>query len=364
MRSPFNVLYLSSIKSIEAGASRSIFDLISCLDRNKVQPFYASIYEGQLTESLEKIGAPYLRLKSGNIFHPILKAFALPDLVHFIKHNKIDIVHNNQCSDAYYSWLPAKITRTPMIIHHRDITLDRSSKFLINQAAANIAISSWQNQHNLGNKGVVIHNAIDVDKFPVQPFLDDKYGNKEGFQIVGLIGRLVPEKGQDIFIRAAAQVVNKHLHTKFLIVGNDQDKRFEQYILSLKSLVKELGLEENVIFTGFVQNSYEIIPYFDISVIPSRREPFGRTIIESMACAKPVISTNVWGPTDIVTPETGFLVPPDDPDALANAILELLGSTELRSKMGLAGRKRVEDFFTIDAMMEKIYNLYEEIVKR
>jgi len=98
--------------------------------------------------------------------------------------------------------------------------------------------------------------------------------------------------------------------------------------------------------------------------MPSCRESFGRIIVESMACTKPVISTNVWGPTDIVTPETGFLVPADDPDALADAILGLLGSTELRSKMGLAGRKRAEEFFTMDVMIEKMYDLYEEIFKR
>lgn len=359
-----NILYISNIAKSDLGPSRSLLDLISNLNRKRFQPFFASIYDDEFAQTIKKMDVPFLHLKQGHFLHPLFKMEALFELVHYIRDNHIQLIHNNRCSDGYFSWLPSILTNTPMIIHHRDITLDRSSKFLVDQAAANIAISTWQNQHNLAGKGVVIHNAIDVGQFPVQPFLDDKYGNKEIYQIVGLIGRLVPEKGQDVFIMAAAQVLGKYANTKFLIVGNDQDKNFYQYILSLKSLVYELGLESKVIFTGFAKNSHDIIPYFDISVVPSRREPFGRTIIESMACAKPVISSNVWGPPDIVTTETGFLVPPDDPQALGDAILELLNSNEMRSKMGKAGRKRVEEFFTIDVMMEKIYRLYDNILQR
>lgn len=356
------VLYISNLDSFKGGAPRSLYEIITNIDRSKISPFFASIHDGELAKEIKKCGVVFHKVNEGYSFHQLLSLSAFPGLVRFIKKHSIDIIHNNQCGDAYYSWLPAKFSGTPMIIHHRDPSFYKSSKFLMNIADSNIAISSWQNEHNLENKGIVIHNAIDVKKFSTEKPDNRQFGITDNEIVVGLIGRITHDKAQDVFIEAAARVVKDHEKVRFLIVGDDKDKNHAQYIHSLKYLVDELDLHSKVFFTGYIPNGNEVIPNFDISVVPSRREPFGRTIIESMACGKPVISTTVWGALDVVTPKTGILIPPDDPNALASSIIKLIESPELRVAMGKAGRKRVEEHFSINNMLEKIYNVYYSVL--
>jgi len=363
MKEPIKVLYVSNIAKIAAGASRSIFSLISNLDKEKVQPFFASIYQDELAKEIMQLGVVFHKLKTGYLLHPLLSIASFSGLVDFIKEYSIDLIHNNQCGDAYYSWLPAKFTQTPLIIHHRDPSFYKSSKFLMNRAQANIAISSWQNEHNLNNKGVVIHNSIELDKYSMEN-KSKRLISYNGNLKVGLLGRLAPYKGQDVFIKAAALVLKQAPDVKFFIIGDDQNSSYKGYIDSLKSLVSELGLQDDVIFTGYVPGGWEILPELDISVVPSRVEPFGRVIIESMACGKPVIATNVWGALDIVTPETGILVAPGDPEALAEAMMKLINSPEKRLSMGIAGRRRAEEFFSVDLMMNRIYTLYYDVLSR
>lgn len=359
-----NILYISNQDSFKGGAPRSLFEIITNVDRRKIMPFFASIHDGELAKQIKKLDVKFHKIPNGYKFHPLLTTPSFCSLVNFINEQSIDLIHNNQCGDAFYSWMPAKFTKTPMIIHHRDPSFYRSSKFLLNIAEKNIAISSWQNEHNLDNKGIVIHNAIDVTKFSTHKRSDSKYGTTNNNIVIGLIGRITYDKAQDVFIIAAAKVLKKHQNVHFLIVGDDTDKYYSQYIHTLKNLVSDLNLEKKVSFTGYVPNGYEILPYFDVSVVPSRREPFGRTIIESMACGKPVVATNVWGALDIVTPETGILIPPDDPKALANSIVKLIELPELRMEMGKAGRKRAEEHFSINIMLQKLYQAYYSLLGR
>ena len=356
-----NVLYFSSQKNFVGGAPRSLYGILKNLDRRKVTPHFASIHDDDFSQAIQKLGVPFLHISQKNSFTPPFFALGSVNVItKYIRDKRIDLIHNNQCDDALYSWLPAKLTNTPIIIHHRDPSFYKRHRFLMNTVDANIAISNWQNEKNLHRKGVVIHNGIDLNKFKASDSIDKNDSSKS--LIVGLLGRIVFIKGQDVFIKAASLVLKKYENVQFLIIGDDQDSSSQEYIQQIKSLVKELGIEDSVSFTGYIADGLSMIPSIDISVIPSRKEPFGRVIIESMACKKPVIATNVWGALDIVTPETGLLVPPDDPEALADAILTLINSPELRWKMGEAGYRRVKENFTIDQMMKKIYQLYDAIL--
>lgn len=360
-----NVLYVSHQANFSGGASRSLYDLIQNLDRNRFIPFFASINDGEVAGHIKELAVPFIKLYPSSITPPFFAASSVILLWDFIIKNKIHLIHNNQCDDALYSWIPAKLTNTPILIHHRDPSMYKRNHFLVRHVDANIALSSWQNERNLSNKGVVIPEGLNLNIFISPRYIKQCHFVPNPDKVtVGLLGRIMPYKAQDVFIEAASFVLKRRKNVHFLIIGDDQEPRAQSYIKSLKSRVLELGIQESISFLGYFPDSKNILPILDISVVPSRKETFGRVTIESMAFSKPVIATNVWGALDIVTPETGILIPPDDPHSLAEAIIFLVDSPEIRLEFGLAGRKRVEDFFTIEMTMEKIQSLYDEILVR
>jgi glycosyltransferase involved in cell wall biosynthesis len=355
---PIKVLYVSNLPGFEGGAERSLFEIISNIDRSKIEPYFASIHERDLTREIKSLGVPFHRLYKFNKFFPIPFMISNMKLVSFIKKNHIDLIHNNQCIDTLYDLLPGKLTNTPIIIHNRDSKFYQLDKFLVNQATCNIAISSWQNKTFLNNRAVLINNGIPQNRIPSQ---ECKPRIAENVQ-VGLIGRLSPIKGQDVFIKAARIVLQTRKNVHFLIIGDDESGAYTEYVQSLKQLVVDNHLEKDVEFYGYIENSGKILDKIDISVVPSVREPFGRVIIESMAYCKPVVATNAGGALDIITADTGILVPVNDVKAIADAIEFLVDNPVIRHRMGSAGRERVIKHFTLEKTLTKIYELYEQLL--
>jgi glycosyltransferase involved in cell wall biosynthesis len=125
----------------------------------------------------------------------------------------------------------------------------------------------------------------------------------------------------------------------------------------------ELGIEGDVIFTGFRRDVERFYSIMDIFVLPSTWEPFGNVLLEAMSFAKPVVATNVGGiPEVVVDEETGFVVPPEDPEALANKIMFLIKNKELCREMGLKGRKKVKEYFTPERLRDEVESVYESLV--
>lgn len=353
------VLYLSNQPRFLGGAERSLYELLKNLDRSRVQPFFASIYEEDVSQAIQRLGIPFLKLKPfsrKNLFPLIENTISL---IRFIRQNRIEIIHNNQCVDAYYSLLAGKCTHTPVIIHHRDSKYYRLDRLVMRLADFNICISSWQNRAYLKNRGLLIHNGIELEKFTPVPA---NHFSRDGIIRVGLIGRIAPIKGQDVFIRAASHVINHCQKVYFKIIGDIDTPFYPEYKTSIRKLIDDLNIQDWVELSGYALDVVSAIQQLDILVSASQREPFGRVLVEAMACGKPVIGTNVWGAVDIVTPECGLLVPPNDPQSLGEAILTLVNNPEMREKMGKAGRARVEQNFTIQHTLEKIYALYEQIL--
>lgn len=355
-----NVLYVSNQKDILGGAERSLLELIANIDKTAVTPFFASSQDGELFSAIKNLGVATLQLNRFDLRKPAPIFPITARLMGFIRKNRIQIIHNNQCVDSYYSWLAGKMTRTPIINHLRDSQYYRLDRFLIKHVDCNICISSALYNRFSASKVTLIHNGIRLDRFISQP-CPDKNGSKT--VIVGLVGRIVPHKGQDIFIKAARLVLNSCQNVRFEIYGDIDNEAGSAYKRQLHALVEEFGIGESVKFMGYADNAAEALDRLHISVVPSLREPFGRVIIESMATYLPVIGTYVGGIPDIITEETGIMVEPNNPQALAEAILYLVNNPHIRRRMGEAGRARVEEHFTIDRTVSKIINLYRDLLR-
>jgi len=174
------------------------------------------------------------------------------------------------------------------------------------------------------------------------------------------VRRLVYKNGLDTLIDAASSVIRDNPDILFVIAGKGPDANL------IKKHTKRLGIDNNVIFTGFVSD--ENLPLYygsaDLFVLPSRSgEGFPLTVLESMASGLPVIATNTGGiPEAIRNSVNGILIPPKKPDALADAILKLFSSKETLRKMGSAARKIAKEIFTWEKSVHQLKDVYDEFL--
>ena len=178
--------------------------------------------------------------------------------------------------------------------------------------------------------------------------------------LVTTVGNIRRVKGHDVFIRAAAAIVQQFPKASFSIAG---DVLEPSYFTEMQTLVRDLDLAYHVRFDGGVTNMHQHLAAADIFVLPSRSEGFSNAILEAMAASLPVVATNVGGnPEAVKDGISGFLVPSDDPGALSAAILRLLFDPSLARAMGTAGRNLAEESFTTEIMMSRIAGAYRNLL--
>ncbi len=209
-----------------------------------------------------------------------------------------------------------------------------------------------------GDRIVVIHSGVDADRFrPVRgPRTLAKYGVRKPYVL--FLGRLSRQKGIFDLLEASA-VLPKNLQV-VCVTGKADTLEVER---EMASRVEGLG---NVMWINRMLPWEETVRLYtdcEAFVCPSLYEPFGIINLEAMACARPVVASAVGGIKEVVVEgETGVLVPPGQPAALAEAILRVVADPEAAATMGRAGRRRVEEKFTWDAIAKKTLNLYESLL--
>jgi len=212
-------------------------------------------------------------------------------------------------------------------------------------------------------KCVLVPRGVDLDMFYPSRDKPGMDRNRRGGPVILCVRHICAKNGIEYLISAARIVVDHWPEARFVFCGREDPS----YRHELQKQVAVLELESHVSFTGFIPHR-ELVNYFrncDLTVIPSVIEAAGNVILEAMACAKPVIGSNVGGIPDYISDgETGFLVEPMNPRALADRILQLLNDPVLTMRMGAAGRKRVEEQYRFDIMISKIVAIYENVTNR
>lgn len=176
--------------------------------------------------------------------------------------------------------------------------------------------------------------------------------------VVAELGRLCDVKGQRELIRSLPSLPDVRL----ILIGKDLE-RGGAFQAELECEAEQLGVRERVLFTGHRDDAQALLAEADVVALPSWTEGLPVAVLEAMAQARPVVATPVGGtPEVVVDGETGLLVPPRDHEALAGAIGRLLADPELRRRLGEAGRRRVEERFSLDAMTTRMLAIYDEVV--
>lgn len=192
----------------------------------------------------------------------------------------------------------------------------------------------------------VVYNIVDLDRFhpEVLPPEDLRKGPDEIW--FGMVGAITPLKGHDIFLDTAERVASELPHARFLIVGSNPyvTESGMQYELFLRRRVANSVLNGRVKFVGFRHDVPSVLKQLDVLVQPNRGpEGLGRSVLEAMACGKPVIAVDKWGPAELVEHgRSGLLFPPQDAEKLATHMLTLAGSESLRKSMGKHGHAWVQ----------------------
>ncbi len=183
-------------------------------------------------------------------------------------------------------------------------------------------------------------------------------------RLVGMVGRLAPQKDHATLIKAAARVVSIDPTVRFLVVGDHTGtEAFRHHYRSLARLVENERLTEHVIFAGFRDDVPQVLSGLDVSVLATNFEGFGLVIVEAMAQGTPVIATEVGGVTEIIVDQdTGLLHRPADDADLAAKILTLLSDKALAERLAGAGRRLVGDRFTIQGFASNMASLYRRII--
>jgi glycosyltransferase involved in cell wall biosynthesis len=216
-------------------------------------------------------------------------------------------------------------------------------------------------------KVVKIYNGIEIDEYRIDDEGEVIHGKSKlrkelclenNVPVIGAIGRLVWQKGFEYFIEAIPDVLKRIPEAVFLIVGEGPLKDE----LNVKS--KMLKVENKIIFTGFRSDIKEIIASLDILAIPSLLEGLPMILLEAMAMTKPIVATDIDGIKDVLdNGRTGLLVPPKAPEALSEAIVNLLIHKDKAHQMGINARRVVEERFGVDIMVQKVEKVYEELLQ-
>lgn len=208
----------------------------------------------------------------------------------------------------------------------------------------------------------LVYNGIALTENPDQSFfgIRKELGWEDDDIILGMVGRVCPEKGQIEALEAFALLKKQFPALKLLVIGEIKDKK---YFLRIEKKVQQLSLEEDVLFTGRMENILNAIHTMDFLIVASRSESFGRVIIEAMSVKTPVVAVCSGGIPEIIENGiNGFLVPSNDPNDLVSVVRTLLENREKAASAALRAAETVEKNFNINEQVNKIECIIEECI--
>jgi sugar transferase (PEP-CTERM/EpsH1 system associated) len=364
-----NVLHL--IQGLEIGGLEiMVVNLLERLDRSRYRPSiccYDSL--GSLSQGLPEkgIGVHLLKRRHGiDYFYPF-------KLAKYLRKSKIKILHLHNPTALFYGTLAGKIAGTTCIIyteHGRDFSSSSKVKIanslLCRMVDKIVVVAECGKRYLVEHEGVdekkiiKIYNGIDSKKFgTIQEvtLIRRELGITDNQSVIGIVARLDPIKNHACLIRAMKIIVTS-LPGSLLILIGDGSLRTE-----LENLTADLGLQDLIKFLGARSDIPELLSILDVFVLSSVNEGLSLTLIEACAAGKPIVATNVGGNAEIVEHEgNGLLVPSDQPEALAKAVLEILTDKTKARLMGEFGRKKFEKEFTLDIMVKRYEALYNSCI--
>ncbi len=321
------------------------------------------------------------------LFTPLADLIALLQLTAFFRKERFDIVHTHTPKASFLGQLAAFFVRVPVrvtTIHGLYFQTDSSwqKKILfvpVEKIVAKIVHKAFSvNREDiltLVNKNIYpsrkvsyLGGGINVDRFNPGRFSKEfiaqkkqEVGIPEDAVVIGIVARLVKEKGFIPLFAAFAEVIRRFPKAVLLVVGPQEPEKHDALDLNI---VDEYGIKNSVLFLGERTDVVDLYALMDVFVLPSHREGLGLSVLEASAMKRPVVASDIRGCREGVEQgKTGFLVPSGNPGKLADAIVHILSRPEEGRAMGEAGRKKVEREFNEKVMFARIKQEYERLIR-
>lgn len=291
-----------------------------------------------------------------------------------VREHHVQILQSHGYKPALLAWLLRRFTGLPWIAfshgytseNRRMTVYNRLDLWLLKRADRIVAVSGAM-QRSLEQAGVphgrlrVIYNAVDPAEYAVHrdgTWFRAHCRAGAGDLLVGVIGRLSPEKGQAIFVRAFKDVVRAVPRAKAVMVGDGPERP------ALQAAVEDAALQDRIVFAGYQCEMTAVYSALDLVVIPSLSEGLPNVLLEALLHRKAVVATRVGGIPEVMDAgRLQWVVPGGDAEHLAGAIIDALRKPDLRSAMGSAGARYVRAVFSPDRRAEQVLALYREVAQ-
>ncbi|MGO9852363.1 MAG: glycosyltransferase family 4 protein [Steroidobacteraceae bacterium] len=385
---PIRVLYLDHTAQL-SGGELALARLLAALDRTRVEPIVVLAEDGPLRELLAQQSIETHVFPLSDTVRRVRKdSLGLTGLIgqtrslaslwrygrrisRFARQRRADLIYSNSLKSDFYGAVAARLAALPLVWHVRDRIevgyLPRISVWLVRLLARRLPVCVVANSASTlatlrlgaGKPTAIIASGL------TREHIERSWVPRRSNPVpqIGIVGRLAPWKGQDVFLEAAALVLRAGFAVRFRIAGSPLfgEQAFER---QLRERAASPDLEHHVEFLGF-SDVPAVLRSLDVLVHASKTpEPFGQVIIEGMAAELPVIATDAGGVREIIeNGRTGLLVPMGDAPALAQALAQLLSHPEQARGLAAAARRHALEHFTVEKSARHSEALYEELVR-
>jgi glycosyltransferase involved in cell wall biosynthesis len=348
------------------GAQESYTGLLLRLDRSRYEVRALSLSAGSAVERLRSVGVAASVLDEDDDDRAVRR------LTRWMRREEIDLVHAHMYRAEVIGTRAATAAEVPVImatVHSSRVrpAADLATLAELTPAIDRLIVPSEAIRRKVvadgrgGARLAVVPNGIDLSRFaaPSVGAFRAELGLSADARLLGVVARLEPEKGHRYLLDAMPAILAAAPETRLAIVGEGSETD------ALRARASGLGVADHVVFTGRREDVASITADLTVAVLPSVREAQGISILEAMACRVPVVASGVGGIPEVITSGVdGVLVPPEDPQALAEAVLGLLRDPTERARIGAAGYRTVVERFSIDAQVRRIEALYDEELAR
>jgi glycosyltransferase involved in cell wall biosynthesis len=322
--------------------------------------------ESPIAVEAERLGIRVIPLKIRHAFD----LRALGRIKKIIRDQGIEVLHTHSSVDSWAASLAGKWAGVPVLVRTRHISVPGKSHFLNKVYALPDAVITTGEQirrtlingHHLKEDRVFsIPTGVDLERFfprPPDPGLKKELGLTEDSLVICLAAVLRAQKRHELIIAAAPAILERYPRVRFLFVGEGPGRQ------RIEGEIRRRKMEDFFLMTGHRKDMPEIISITDIGVISSQAEGVPQFLLQAMAMARPMVATKVGGIPEIVAPEVnGLLIPPEDPAALAQAVIRLLDDQALAERLGEKARKLIEEKYSAAGMAEEVYRVYLKVFK-
>lgn len=373
---PIHVLQVTN-GAIWGGGERHVASLLEGFQKRAVRLSLAVFNDGKLAREARRLDVSV---------HCLPKRFRgdpgpLFGLVRVIRRQRVDIVHTHMTSGNIYGRIAARLAngrRLVSTLHYVDrealpflppvlqrLFFDGDMR-MAGMCDRVIATSEHLRRTLIEGgmskrKVVTILNGVNLDSIATDERAADclrqELGLARGTPVVGIIGRLVPVKNHALFLRTAREVLDRGVRARFVVVGDGPLRE------SLHALSHDLGLDDHVVFAGFRADVMTLLSVFDLCVLSSNSETSAYGVSEPMAMGRPVVATAVGGVPELIDHGIdGWLCPPGDAAALADAACALLADPAAAARMGERAARKVRDRLSLDRMVDRVEEVYRRLL--